>query len=501
MKVREQLAIRAKQFAITKMKAKDYEGAWSMLQQAKNYFPALEYLPQMLAVCNILWAANPTLPVYGIDWRSLLKIRPYSDKANVRFQFRELILCIEPIKKSFPGTEWVLEVLNDVMAQLSDQATKSKKNDPGTSCMSPPDGISGAGVAMEEKKVFSHKLNASTDNNYSQSFSGHTPVTSVKVDKYEGKSSSSKKKRKLNSDTSICYARRIARNATTRKNLATSLQSATNSKLPLQTRDSVQVVLGLPVCQTMASINSNIYEDDEGPQIDYLKNAGDPAVGINCYLALEALSDLEKNNRNGTADGAAVSQLERWFSPEFRAVKASLFASMPQNPHYHALLEYSSEVHEAMIIGLEFGFVCLCERIQELAFQNFKFSVDSFHRQLAVFEKMGYDVQKLKTRLYTLSLLVDRGEVLLDTTKKLETDVKETEIEIETSEAKISTLSSRILMLQSEIKTLKQEMHASEILMTSQKSNVENLRSSVRQLVEDSANTLTKFASVARSPW
>ncbi|XP_068646813.1 DUF724 domain-containing protein 1-like [Aristolochia californica] len=480
MKMHEQLAFRAKQMAITKMKAKDYEGAWSMLQQVKNFYPELEYLPQMLAVCNILWAAKPTLPAYGINWHSLLNISPSSNETFIRIQFQELVLCIEPMKKKFPGTELVLEVLNDAMIQLSDQVTKSKTIGPESSCVSPPVGVTGA---VEEKKVFSC----------------HAPGTNEEINKDEGKSSKSKKKRNSNSD--VFYERRITRSATEKKRLATSPQSDTNLRLPLQIRGSEQVGFGLGICQTTKGINSKISEDDEGLKIDYLKNARDPPGGGNCDLPLDALPTQVKNNRNGEPDGAVVSKVDHCFSPEFRALKASLFAAMPQNPHYHALKEYSSEVREAMIVGVEFSFVCLCEGIREMALQNFKFRVGSFHQQLSVFEKMGYDVQKLRKRLYTLGVLVDRGQALLDTIKKLETDVKDTEIEIRASEDKLSALSSHIVKLQSEIKTLKQEMQAPEILLTSQKSQIENLRSNVRQIIEDSANIMTKFASVASSPW
>ncbi|KAG9446531.1 hypothetical protein H6P81_012659 [Aristolochia fimbriata] len=119
---RKDLALRAKEIAVRKMKRKDYRGAWLMLHKAAELFPALEHSTQMLSVCNILQAANPNIPVYGINWHWILQLPSSMDEEIVRARFQDLALCLEPIKNEFPGTDVALELLNNAMFEICDQA-------------------------------------------------------------------------------------------------------------------------------------------------------------------------------------------------------------------------------------------------------------------------------------------------------------------------------------------------------------------------------------------
>ncbi|KAK7837114.1 uncharacterized protein LOC111990186 [Quercus suber] len=103
----------------------DYTGARFNLLKAQQLFPAIDNISSMMDVCDVLSASNMTVPGYGIDYYWVLQLPPYSTMDAVKSRYQWLFTLLQPIKKTFPGTELALKLVADAFSILSDHEKRS----------------------------------------------------------------------------------------------------------------------------------------------------------------------------------------------------------------------------------------------------------------------------------------------------------------------------------------------------------------------------------------
>ena len=103
----------------------DYTGARFNLLKAQQLFPAIDNISSMMTVCDMLSASNMTVPGYGIDYYWVLQLTPYSTMDAVKSRYQWLLTLLQPIKKTFPGTELALKLVADAFSILSDHEKRS----------------------------------------------------------------------------------------------------------------------------------------------------------------------------------------------------------------------------------------------------------------------------------------------------------------------------------------------------------------------------------------
>ncbi|KAF9609508.1 hypothetical protein IFM89_016869 [Coptis chinensis] len=65
----------------------------------------------MLTVCDILSAASLEFPGCNIDFYWILQLKPSANETDLRTRSQKLVSLMQPIKKSFPGTELALQLV------------------------------------------------------------------------------------------------------------------------------------------------------------------------------------------------------------------------------------------------------------------------------------------------------------------------------------------------------------------------------------------------------
>ncbi|XP_068666783.1 DUF724 domain-containing protein 1-like [Aristolochia californica] len=576
---RKELALKAKEIAVRKMKRKDYRGAWLMLHKAADLFPALEHSTQMLSVCNILQAANPNIPVYGINWHWILQLPSSMDEEIVRARFQDLALCLEPIKNEFPGTDMALELLNNAMFEICDQAKHISSTSSRT--------VSGC---SQSSSLSNREIRKGDDGLILKRAAGRSSGSFQSCISDAGRDDDSNEE----NDTILRMFKRIKNSKSRRgtlsekRSIRVSRANAKGSQAPpyserVSQKSPTKVGEFGGSVDGLAPNNNRKYTGENGKRFKRLSVlngssnyvqpkrgtdliGGDPDLppesAMNCNMNGEASkesSPLEKISRslssmnpreshgrhgspvpNGESNCSRVKaeqhkktlREERYkspamdgisspirdmvcvelensnfpcpnlsLSPEIRTLKNQVFSALPQDPHYRPLLTYGSEIRNWMIIGLEMAFVNISEKIRNLAPQDLKSGNANFFKELAELEDMGYNVQKLRTRLETLGEIVEQHQASLDAAEKMEVVAKEWEIELGVSEVKVSVLSKRIAELEAEMKKSMEKMEAAQALIDNHKSKVENLNLEIAQLNEASLETQSEFASVAHLPW
>lgn len=118
-------AVRAKEIAEKKMQSNDFEGAQKMALRAKNLYPELENIIQMLSICDVHCSAQRRLAGSEKDWYGVLQVEKLADEATVKKQYRRLALILHPDKNRFPGAEGAFKLICEANALLSDAVKKS----------------------------------------------------------------------------------------------------------------------------------------------------------------------------------------------------------------------------------------------------------------------------------------------------------------------------------------------------------------------------------------
>ncbi|PIN11305.1 hypothetical protein CDL12_16096 [Handroanthus impetiginosus] len=109
------------------LRNKDYSGSRDFAILAQETEPLLEGSDQILAVAEVLLAAeNKRLNNNQPDWYSILQIPQRTDEAElIKKQYRRLALLLHPDKNKFPFADSAFGLVADSWAVLSDPAKKS----------------------------------------------------------------------------------------------------------------------------------------------------------------------------------------------------------------------------------------------------------------------------------------------------------------------------------------------------------------------------------------
>ncbi|XP_058102937.1 uncharacterized protein LOC131246633 [Magnolia sinica] len=141
-------ALKLKAIAEKGILSNDYVGARATILRAQQIFPGLENIDQMLAVCDILCAADMEFPGCGIDWYWVLQLPPSADVFSIETQYKKLVALVKPISNEFPGTDSAMKFIKDAFSVLSDQSKRSAF-DWKRSASRNGDGCLGSEVLME----------------------------------------------------------------------------------------------------------------------------------------------------------------------------------------------------------------------------------------------------------------------------------------------------------------------------------------------------------------
>ncbi|KAF3789806.1 DnaJ-like protein subfamily B member 14 [Nymphaea thermarum] len=117
-------ALRAREIAEKKMESKDYTGAHKLILKAKQLFPDLENVSQMLSVCSVHCSAETKVHGAEMDWYGILQVEPTADEAAIKKQYRKLALLLHPDKNKFAGAESAFKLIGEAMRILCDQAKR-----------------------------------------------------------------------------------------------------------------------------------------------------------------------------------------------------------------------------------------------------------------------------------------------------------------------------------------------------------------------------------------
>ncbi|XP_022158947.1 uncharacterized protein LOC111025401 [Momordica charantia] len=116
-------AARAKEIAEEKFTAKDIVGAKKFALKAKNLFPGLEGISQMLATIDVYMSAENKING-EVDWYAILGVNPRADEETVRKHYRKLALVLHPDKNKSIGADGAFKLISQAWSLLSDKSKR-----------------------------------------------------------------------------------------------------------------------------------------------------------------------------------------------------------------------------------------------------------------------------------------------------------------------------------------------------------------------------------------
>ncbi|KAM0034162.1 putative DnaJ domain, Chaperone J-domain superfamily [Helianthus debilis subsp. tardiflorus] len=118
-------AHRAKKIAEEKVVKNDFEGARKIALKAKQLFPELDNISQLVTVCDVHCAAQKK--IYGAekDLYAILQVENVADDTTICKQYRKLALVLHPDKNKFPGAESAFKLIGEANMTLSDKGKRS----------------------------------------------------------------------------------------------------------------------------------------------------------------------------------------------------------------------------------------------------------------------------------------------------------------------------------------------------------------------------------------
>ncbi|CAA0834792.1 DNAJ heat shock N-terminal domain-containing protein [Striga hermonthica] len=118
---REQ-AIRAKDLALQKMSARDFQSARKLAARARHLCPDLDGLNPISLVCSVHCSADASRAADDdeLDWYKILLVGPTADEAAVRRQYRRMALCLRQDKNGLPGADEAFGLVRRARAVLAD---------------------------------------------------------------------------------------------------------------------------------------------------------------------------------------------------------------------------------------------------------------------------------------------------------------------------------------------------------------------------------------------
>ncbi|GJS29814.1 DnaJ domain-containing protein, partial [Tanacetum coccineum] len=118
-------ALRARGIAEQKMLKNDFEGARKFALKAKQLFPDLGNIQQVISVCDIHCSAQKKVHGAEKDFYGILQVENVADEVTIRKQYRKLALVLHPDKNKFPGAEAAFKLIGEANMILSDKGKRS----------------------------------------------------------------------------------------------------------------------------------------------------------------------------------------------------------------------------------------------------------------------------------------------------------------------------------------------------------------------------------------
>ncbi|KAF5204121.1 Dnaj subfamily b member [Thalictrum thalictroides] len=118
-------AIKAKEIAEKKMEIQDFVGAKKTVLKAKQLYPELDSIPQMLTICDVHCAAQVKVSNTEKDWYGILQVELAADEVSIKKQYRKLALLLHPDKNKIAGAEAAFKLIGEAHRVLSDRAQRS----------------------------------------------------------------------------------------------------------------------------------------------------------------------------------------------------------------------------------------------------------------------------------------------------------------------------------------------------------------------------------------
>ncbi|GER56357.1 DnaJ protein-like protein [Striga asiatica] len=132
---REQ-AIRAKDLALQKMSARDFQSARKLAARAHLLCPDLNGLTSIILVCSVHCSADASQAA-ELDWYKILLVGPTADEPTIRRQYRRMALCLRPDKNPLPGADEAFGLVRRARSVLADseerRAYDSRRKNSGLS--------------------------------------------------------------------------------------------------------------------------------------------------------------------------------------------------------------------------------------------------------------------------------------------------------------------------------------------------------------------------------
>ncbi|KAI3911543.1 hypothetical protein MKW92_052412 [Papaver armeniacum] len=102
------------------MKHKDYVGARRKLLDAQKSYPGLEYIDELIKVCDIACTAESQRKG-GSDWHLVLQTNKTANESDIEFEYTELVRSLEPVKYKFPEIQSAFGIIEKAYCMLSDR--------------------------------------------------------------------------------------------------------------------------------------------------------------------------------------------------------------------------------------------------------------------------------------------------------------------------------------------------------------------------------------------
>ncbi|CAI0442444.1 unnamed protein product [Linum tenue] len=116
-------AARAKEIAEKKFFEKDLVGARKFALKAKNLYPELEGITQMVATLDVYISSENKVNGEE-DWYGILGTNPLADDDMVRKQYRKLALILHPDKNKSVGADGAFKLISMAWSTLSDKTKR-----------------------------------------------------------------------------------------------------------------------------------------------------------------------------------------------------------------------------------------------------------------------------------------------------------------------------------------------------------------------------------------
>ncbi|KAJ4822706.1 hypothetical protein Tsubulata_036709 [Turnera subulata] len=124
MEVNLEEALRAKEIAEKRFSEKDFAGAKNYALKAKTLYPGLEGISQMVATFDVYMASEVRCNG-GIDYYSVLGLKPYADKDAVKKQYRKMAVLLHPDKNKTVGADGAFKLVSEAWTMLSESLRRS----------------------------------------------------------------------------------------------------------------------------------------------------------------------------------------------------------------------------------------------------------------------------------------------------------------------------------------------------------------------------------------